>query len=57
MTKLDRVAPHAGALVETFALINPFVIACVAPHAGALVETEFAQERTDMNPSRLTQAR
>jgi len=39
--KLQRVAPHAGAWIETCAETNKKNKTNVAPHAGAWIETEI----------------
>ena len=40
--RLNLVAPHAGALVETVISVPRLRMIDVAPHAGALVETQEA---------------
>ena len=52
-----KVAPHAGALVETRTMTIKYRIYIVAPHAGALVETYFVVKFGTRIWSRLTQAR
>ena len=36
-----RVAPHAGAWIETPEMARPVLDEFVAPHAGAWIETSF----------------
>ncbi len=36
---VDRVAPHAGAWIETIFCVNNWILMDVAPHAGAWIET------------------
>ena len=40
-----RVAPHAGAWIETADMILSSLFCCVAPHAGAWIETGYVYQR------------
>jgi len=43
--KEEKVAPHAGAWIETIVVSLDNLIASVAPHAGAWIETQFERRR------------
>ncbi len=45
-----RVAPHAGAWIETIAGLIEGLLAGVAPHAGAWIETARAAPTQDRAP-------
>ena len=49
-TVSSKVAPHAGAWIETIYNSEYFNRWKVAPHAGAWIETTFGDTFLDMNP-------
>ena len=51
--KRKKVAPHAGAWIETLSIAVLTAKACVAPHAGAWIETVSAprsSKKTNVAP-------
>ncbi len=55
---LSRVAPHAGAWIETAGLPPlPMNRADVAPHAGAWIETPSSRRPERTNPGRAPRGR
>ena len=52
-----RVAPHAGAWIETFVAPSPRSSVCVAPHAGAWIETAGKCRSRPSGPSHPTRVR